>query len=183
MKMKTLRLGQLLLYAALSLVDLALTYRLLQRGGGHVYESNPVANAWLSAYGWAGLVAFKLACMALVGSVAVLLWSRRPRAADRLLTFSCTAVALVVLYSCSLVGFFGEGFPTELGIPALAESRPSGFELPLHAQVSHGHTTRLFFRKPGSLSRPRRPLPGEVSGPYPGKLAKVGSPPREVPPR
>src|SRR5437879_6238677 len=108
MPTKPLRIGPLLIFGTLSFLDLALTYHLLQRGGGHVYESNPVANAWLSNYGWAGLALFKLLTMGLVIVVAVVLSARRPRAANSILTFACSTVALVVVYSCSLAGFFGE---------------------------------------------------------------------------
>jgi hypothetical protein len=127
MTSRLLRLGRLFLYAALSLLDLGLTYYLLERGGGHVYEGNPLANAWLSAYGWTGLAGFKIACMALVLGVAALLSIRRPQAADRLLTFACTAAMLVVLYSCSLVGFFGKGFPETVGLRTMAANTPPGF--------------------------------------------------------
>ena len=183
MKLKTLRIGQLLLYAGLSLVDLALTYRLLERGGGHIYESNPLANAWLSAYGWTGLAAFKLACMALVISVATLLLVRRPRAADHLLLFACTAVALVVLYSCSLVGFFGQGFPTAIRIHRLAEAPQASLEAGPQLHMAPGRPGRFFFKRPGVSLRSSKQLLGEISGPPPGPLVTVGSPAEQVPPR
>jgi hypothetical protein len=183
MRLKTLRIGQLLLYAALSLVDLALTYRLLERGGGHVYESNPVANAWLSAYGWMGLAAFKLACMALVISVATLLLVRRPRAADHLLLFACTAVALVVLYSCSLVGFFGKGFPTAMQIQGLAEVSQANLEGRPQLPFPRGHSGRLFFKRPGVSFRSSKQLLSEISGPPPSPLGMVSPAPQQNPPR
>ena len=123
MPTKPLRIGRLLIFGTLSFLDLALTYHLLQRGGGRVYESNPVANAWLSSYGWIGLALFKLLTMGLVIVVAVVLSARRPRAATSILTFACSAVALVVVYSCSLAGFFGEKVRNVTGQPLIAEHR------------------------------------------------------------
>jgi hypothetical protein len=159
MNVKTMRFGQLLLYAALSLVDLALTNRLLERAEGHVYESNPVANAWLSAYGWTGLVAFKLTCVALVISVAVVLWIRRPRLGGHLLTFSCTAVALVVLYSCSLVGFF-QRLPMPISVRASTESPVSGFETSPRGQIAHWKG--LFKKARSARSLQTAPSPRQV---------------------
>jgi hypothetical protein len=104
--------GRLFLYAVLSLLDLVLTYRLMQSSGGHVYESNPIANAWLSKYGWAGLTAFKMASMGLVSMAAILISVRHPQMGARVLTFACSAVAAVVLYSCSLLNFFGDNLKT-----------------------------------------------------------------------
>jgi Domain of unknown function (DUF5658) len=164
MNVKTVRFGQLLLYAALSLVDLALTNRLLERADGHVYESNPIANAWLSAYGWTGLAAFKLTCVGLVIIVAVVLWIRRPRLGDHLLTFSCTVVALVVLYSCSLVGFF-QGLPMPMSFRASTESPVSGVETNPRPQIAH---EKGFFKKSGAPVRFKQP-------PVPGRVATVAS--------
>ena len=69
MKVYALHPGKLSLFLFLSLTDLFLTWRLLLQSHGQVYESNPIADWWLSNYGWSGLAAFKIA-MAL--SVAVL---------------------------------------------------------------------------------------------------------------
>ena len=56
---------KLILFTALSLADLVLTCILLRRGGGRVYEGNPVADWWLDAWGWTGLVAFKVLAIVL----------------------------------------------------------------------------------------------------------------------
>jgi uncharacterized membrane protein len=90
------------LYVVLSLVDLALTYALIQQGDGEVYESNPIAEAWLSSYGWIGLALFKLAIIVIVGLVAAFVSLSRPRTGGHILTFACLAVAVVVTYSVHL---------------------------------------------------------------------------------
>src|SRR5262249_41553021 len=50
---------KLLLFLLLSLTDLWLTWFLVQRSDGAVYEGNPVAAWWLSRYGLPGLALFK----------------------------------------------------------------------------------------------------------------------------
>jgi hypothetical protein len=107
MCIKTLPLGKLLLFALLSIADLALTWRLVQHSSGQVYESNPLANWWLQHYGWCGLAAFKGITVALVLGLWAIVVRYRPRIGSRMLTFACTAVALVVLYSSLLAGYLG----------------------------------------------------------------------------
>jgi hypothetical protein len=102
MSVKNLQPCKLFVYALLSATDLLLTYRLVQHTGGVVYESNPIANAWLHSYGWMGLAVFKLAAILLVAGVAIYVSRHRPATAARLLSFACCAVAGVVLYSCWL---------------------------------------------------------------------------------
>lgn len=97
---------QVLLYGALSLADLCLTWFLIHTGQGTFYESNPIAGAWLSAYGWAGLAFFKLLCVALVVVVSLLLALRIPKAGRRILTFACVVTAAVNIYSLVLIGYF-----------------------------------------------------------------------------
>ena len=94
--------SRFLLFAALSLADLILTFELLYQGGG-VIEGNPVANALLMHYGQAGMVAFKLADVVLVGWLSLLLGLSRPDAARRLLSAGCAIVGLVTLYSSWLI--------------------------------------------------------------------------------
>jgi len=103
MSVKILHPGKLSLYLTLSLADLFLTYRLLQEGGGRVYEGNPIANAWLVAYGWRGLVMFKLLAMLLVGCMAAYVSLYHPQKGGHILQFACCALGLVVIYSCSLM--------------------------------------------------------------------------------
>src|SRR5438128_1911722 len=104
--LKTLHLGKLSVYIALSFADLFLTYTLLHKTDG-AYEGNPIANAWLAAYGWGGLAAFKVLAMLLVTAVAAYVSFYRPHMAGRLLGFACCAVAFVVIYSCWLARAYG----------------------------------------------------------------------------
>jgi len=93
---------RLTLYAVLSVADLGLTYVLIQRGNGEVYESNPIAEAWLSSYGWTGLALYKLVIILIVGAVSAFVSLSRPRTGGHILTFACLAVAGVVTYSIHL---------------------------------------------------------------------------------
>lgn len=93
---------RLTLYSLLSIADLGLTYALIQQGNGEVYESNPIAEAWLNSYGWTGLALFKLAIILIVAAVAAIVSRSRPRTGGHILTFACLAVALVVGYSLHL---------------------------------------------------------------------------------
>jgi hypothetical protein len=107
MKIMTIHPGKLSLYSMLSLADFFLTYHLVQQGGGEVYESNPIANAWLSAFGWAGLVIYKALAVLVVVGVVVIISRSRPRTSGNILLFGCCIVGGVVLYSCWLSGFGG----------------------------------------------------------------------------
>jgi hypothetical protein len=93
---------KLLLFSLLSLADLVLTCRLLQGGGGQVYEGNPVADWWLAAFGWTGLVSFKILTVLLAGGLATAISVHRPALGGKVLTFACTAVTGVLIYSCAL---------------------------------------------------------------------------------
>lgn len=102
--MKTLHLRKLLLFKILSLTDLLLTLHLLHDGSGAVYESNPIAGLWLDWYGWLGLVIFKVAMILMVASLCVFISLYQPHTGGRLLWFACCTLAVVVLYSCTLLG-------------------------------------------------------------------------------
>ena len=93
---------RLSLYAVLSAADLGLTYALIRQGDGDIYESNPIAEAWLSSYGWAGLAVFKFLIVLIVAALAAFVSLSRPRTGGHILTFACLAVALVVGYSVRL---------------------------------------------------------------------------------
>jgi hypothetical protein len=96
----------------LSLLDLFLTWRLLQGNDGQVYESNPIASWWLDRYDWIGLVAFKgMTVLLAVGLIAVVA-RYRPHTGGWALTFACAAAGVVVLYS-SLLAASLEAFPTD----------------------------------------------------------------------
>jgi hypothetical protein len=94
---------KLFVFAALSLADLGLTAFLLQRGEGRAYESNPVAAWWLERFGWAGLAGFKTALVLLAAAAALLVSRRRPQVGGRIITFACSVLSAVVLYSACLV--------------------------------------------------------------------------------
>jgi len=89
-------------FAVLGLADLVLTLHLIRASGGQIYESNPVAGAWLNSYGSLGLALFKALAMTLIVLCAILLSWRRPRSGVLLLRFSCVVTAAVVLYSVAL---------------------------------------------------------------------------------
>jgi hypothetical protein len=97
-----LHIARLTLFNLLSGADLLLTWRLMRRGDGLVYECNPIASASLSCFGWVGLVAFKVAMVGIIGLLAVLISIQRPRASGRILLFGCVVTAAVVVYSCYL---------------------------------------------------------------------------------
>jgi hypothetical protein len=91
---------KLLLFVLLSLADLVITCSLIARGGGAIYETNPVANAWLDAYGWKGLALFKAGMVVVIVGIAVLVSVYRPQTSARLLGFACLTTFVVVVYSC-----------------------------------------------------------------------------------
>jgi len=98
---------QLLLFVVLNCTDLFLTWRMLGQGNGLVYEGNPVARWWLDGLGWGGLMAFKLSSVLLFAGLAKAVFRRRPRTGARVVTFGCTTVAAVILYSCALPRLHG----------------------------------------------------------------------------
>jgi hypothetical protein len=95
-------MGRLALFAALSLVDLCLTWVLLTNSSGIVYESNPLANLILIKYGWAGMVLFKLADMLAVVWISLVLCLVQPKIGRRVLSLACWTVGAVILYSACL---------------------------------------------------------------------------------
>jgi hypothetical protein len=114
MKMPRSLLGKFTLFAVLGLTDLVLTCYLLRTVPGWIYESNPVAQWWLVRWGWAGLAGFKLAVMLLVMIAVSLIARYRPRTAGHVLSFACAATALVVGYSCTLLGSTRVRCPAQL---------------------------------------------------------------------
>jgi hypothetical protein len=89
-------------FVALGLTDLLQTYALLRNSQGTAYESNPLANAWLTGYGWHGLAAYKAAVMALVVGVVLILSRRHPRVAAAIAGLGCAVDLWVVLYTRQL---------------------------------------------------------------------------------
>src|SRR5215831_8434120 len=90
---------KLMLFVVLSAIDLFLTWRLLDRPNTPVYEINPFARWTWEHIGWLGLISFKTALVTLAAVAALLIARRRPHTAGRVLTFGCSAAALVVGYS------------------------------------------------------------------------------------
>ncbi len=76
-----------------------------------MYEGNPIANWWLAAGGWQGLAVFKFGVAGLVGGLCVLISVYRPHTARKVLTFACSVLLVVVLYSSSLAGYMGAPGP------------------------------------------------------------------------
>jgi hypothetical protein len=107
MSISALHPRRLLLFATLSLLDLALTYKVVRSGGGYVYESNPIANEWLTRFGWTGLAFFKILAMSIAVFSVALISLYRPRTGSVLLNFACLAVSGVVVYSFSLSNVIG----------------------------------------------------------------------------
>src|SRR5262249_49512615 len=97
-----LHFGKLSLFALLSVADLFMTWQLVQGSDGQVYESNPIANAWLASFGWVGLSIYKILAMVLVAGSALYISFHRPKAGGRILLFACGTTAVVVGYSCLL---------------------------------------------------------------------------------
>jgi len=124
--MKTSRslLGGYVLFVVLGLVDLGVTWSLVHSSGGHVYESNPVAQWCLGRWGWTGLVGFKLGLILVATTAFALVARSRPRAAAAALTFSCAATFAVIVYSCTLFG----------SIPGRARDFPYRDEATLEAE-------------------------------------------------
>jgi hypothetical protein len=96
-------LRKIAIFACLSLTDLLLTWQLLQGQQSLAYEGNPIARWFLGAFGWGGLACFKSAMVFLTCGLVVTISRWRSRTAERLMTFSCCLLGLVVFYSGSLV--------------------------------------------------------------------------------
>jgi hypothetical protein len=90
------------MFILLSLGDLVLTWWLLEHSGRVVFEGNPVADWWLSQYGWSGLAGFKASMVLLVIILTTLIARQRPRVATRTLRFACAVLVLVMLHSVAL---------------------------------------------------------------------------------
>ncbi|HJT75644.1 MAG TPA: hypothetical protein VJ739_00425, partial [Gemmataceae bacterium] len=101
----------------------------------------PVASWWLAGFGWPGLVAFKLATVALVAALAVAVSRRCPRAGGRVLTFGCGAVLAVVLYSGLLVG--GSAAADEPAADEVGRAEQSRRRLDHDLAEVHGYWAQL----------------------------------------
>src|SRR4051812_8045155 len=90
-------------FVVLSLLDLGLTWYLLEMQGECFYEANPIAAGVLANWGWWGLAGYKLTCASTVLTAGLIVSRRRPRVARRLLALACPVVAVVVAYSLVLL--------------------------------------------------------------------------------
>jgi hypothetical protein len=93
---------KLALFAVVSVADLLMTWQLIQATNGQVYETNPLANAWLCSFGWGGLAVFKGLAVFLVMLSAICVSLYRPKVGSRILVFASSVTGAVVLYSCYL---------------------------------------------------------------------------------
>jgi len=162
MGIKTLPLGKLSLFALLSGADLFLTWRLVQQSGGQVYESNPLANWWLRQYGWLGLAAYKGLAVAVVLGLWAVVVRYRPRIGHGMLTFACSAVAVVVLYSSLLAGFL-KVQPDDPKPEELRQVRRQSAWLDCQVNQYHQYTV-LLNRLRDEVLAERCALPEAVSG-------------------
>jgi hypothetical protein len=80
----------------LSLLDLIVTYALLQRGIG-AYEANPVANWWFRRWNVAGLTIYKFLLIGLIVTICEIIERHRPRLGQAVLWVGC-AGALAVAF-------------------------------------------------------------------------------------
>jgi hypothetical protein len=89
-------------FLALNVLDLLLTWLLLERSGGF-YEANPLAAAVLTRHGWRGMVGFKLLITAGVLGVGFFALRWRPRAGRFLFAGGCAILLAAVGYSSFLL--------------------------------------------------------------------------------
>jgi hypothetical protein len=93
---------KLIFFLLLSLADWFLTWELIRRSDGEVYEGNPLAGLWLASYGWTGLAVFKILAVILVLTSCLWISYHRRRAGGWLLIFACAVTGSVVSYSMIL---------------------------------------------------------------------------------
>jgi hypothetical protein len=99
---------KLALFGVLSLLDLGMTWLLLENSEGRIYEGNPIAGWWLATLGWAGLAAYKLGLVLVVGAAMLVVARRQPNTAGRFLTLACLIVGGVLVHSWSLTAAAAE---------------------------------------------------------------------------
>ncbi len=139
MNLATFHFKKLSVFVLLSLADLFLTSELLKNTEGSIYESNPLANAWLTSFGWTGLVVYKVIAMTVLMGVAVWLSVYKRRWAAEVLTFACVAVGMVVCYSCMLLSQAQQGVePTDLDPSGALVYRHLG-RMPIDLRVAFAH--------------------------------------------
>ena len=137
----------LVCYGLLGIADLCLTLYLIRAGGGSVYESNPIAGAWLLWYGSAGLAIYKILAMVLFAGCTILVSLRRPNAGARLLKLACGITGVVVIYSAFLANnvsktptrYFAEKQGAVIENSAAEEAEPVPAQLSSTAEGSGLH--------------------------------------------
>ncbi|XZE21453.1 DUF5658 family protein [Pirellulaceae bacterium SH449] len=87
-------------FILVNVLDIVLTNVLLQRGA---MEANPIANFVFIQFGFAGMIAFKLASVVFVCLAAQLIARKSPSKARGLLWFGCILVGAVLVYSSRLI--------------------------------------------------------------------------------
>lgn len=100
-------------FIVVNVLDIVMTWRMLN-SGDTFYESNPLANYVLHAWGHKGMIYFKLGAVALVCIIAQIVNQRRPDLARMILTLGTLIVGCVVIYSLVLLIRHGD-----LAIPVL----------------------------------------------------------------
>lgn len=90
---------KLFLFVLLNVADLVLTWCLIRRGNGEVYEGNPIAGWWLRCHGWLGLAGFKMTVVALTAVLLMIACVYQPRTGGRAVLLGCALVAAVLVYS------------------------------------------------------------------------------------
>jgi hypothetical protein len=89
-------------FMLLSAVDFALTKWLVQDSGHEAYESNPVAQWWLTQFGWHGLAGYKISNVLIVIGMSRIVSAKRPQLSRQILGFACAATGVVVVYSATI---------------------------------------------------------------------------------
>jgi hypothetical protein len=89
-------------FVGLSLLDLCLTWSLVEYSYGCAYEANPAAAWILNEFGWFGVAVFKLVCTATVVFLGIWISRRRARLGGVLFAAASAILLFVTGYSFSL---------------------------------------------------------------------------------
>lgn len=105
--LKRLLIGQLPLerettiFILVSMLDVFMTYILLRTG--HFRESNPIADFFIRHWGSKGMIYFKLSMTAFVCVLAQIIALKKQQSAEFVLKAGTLIVAVVVIYSLTLL--------------------------------------------------------------------------------
>lgn len=102
-----------LLFILVSALDVYMTYILLSQGTVFM-ESNPVARFFIAEWGPKGMVYFKFSMVAFVCVLAQIISRQKPQYARWLLQGATALVAIVVVYSLTLLLKHGNPVGLEL---------------------------------------------------------------------